>query len=142
MQDHNGPVAALAHFLHGHILAFLLVSYAAAALWPGPGLWARDVSFGEVALFGDRTRLTLPMLMLALLLVNAGLGCQSSRLRKLMRTWPVLLAGLAGNLLIPVAFIFAVSQGMRAWHSPDEVQNILLGLALIASMPVAGSSTA
>jgi BASS family bile acid:Na+ symporter len=31
---------------------------------------------------------------------------------------------------------------MRPWHNPDEVQNILVGLALVASMPVAGSSTA
>jgi BASS family bile acid:Na+ symporter len=31
---------------------------------------------------------------------------------------------------------------MRIWHNPDEVQNILVGLALVASMPIAGSSTA
>ena len=31
---------------------------------------------------------------------------------------------------------------MDAWHNPDEVQNILVGLALVASMPIAGSSTA
>jgi BASS family bile acid:Na+ symporter len=31
---------------------------------------------------------------------------------------------------------------MEAWHNPDEVQNILVGLALVASMPIAGSSTA
>jgi BASS family bile acid:Na+ symporter len=31
---------------------------------------------------------------------------------------------------------------MRFWHNPDEVQNIVVGLALIASMPIAGSSTA
>src|SRR5262249_15496578 len=51
-------------------------------------------------------------------------------------------AGLAANLLIPIAYIFAVSQTMRLWHNPDEVQNILVGLALVASMPIAGSSTA
>jgi BASS family bile acid:Na+ symporter len=31
---------------------------------------------------------------------------------------------------------------MSLWHNPDEVQNILVGLALVASMPIAGSSTA
>jgi BASS family bile acid:Na+ symporter len=46
------------------------------------------------------------------------------------------------NLLIPIAFIFGVSQIMRPWHEPDEVQNLLVGLALVASMPIAGSSTA
>jgi hypothetical protein len=28
---------------------------------------------------------------------------------------------------------------MAAWHSNGEVQNILVGLALVASMPIAGS---
>jgi BASS family bile acid:Na+ symporter len=45
-------------------------------------------------------------------------------------------------LLVPILFILAVSLGMRVWHNPAEVQNILVGLALVASMPVAGSSTA
>src|SRR5215472_210816 len=31
---------------------------------------------------------------------------------------------------------------MRPWHEPDEVQNLLIGLAVVASMPIAGSSTA
>jgi BASS family bile acid:Na+ symporter len=35
-----------------------------------------------------------------------------------------------------------VSLVMAAWHSNGEVQNILVGLALVASMPIAGSSTA
>src|SRR5262249_54498442 len=39
-------------------------------------------------------------------------------------------------------FIFIVMQGMRSWHNSDEMQNILVGLALIGSMPIAGSSTA
>lgn len=45
-------------------------------------------------------------------------------------------------MLMPIAFIFVVTQGMHFWHNFDEVQNILVGLALIASMPIAGSSTA
>jgi BASS family bile acid:Na+ symporter len=53
-----------------------------------------------------------------------------------------LAAGLAGNLFVPIAFILLVSQTLRLWHNPDEVQNILVGLALVASMPIAGSSTA
>src|SRR5262249_5145805 len=45
-------------------------------------------------------------------------------------------------LLIPIAFIVVVAQTMRLWHNPDETQNVLVGLALVASMPIAGSSTA
>ena len=141
METHGGQVEKLSHFLHKNLLWLLLGSYAVAAAWPEPGLKARSVSVGEVALFHERVNLSLPVLTLAALLLNAGLGVQVSQLRGLRR--PVtLLAGLAANLLIPVSYILGVSLVMDAWHNPDEVQNILVGLALVASMPIAGSSTA
>jgi BASS family bile acid:Na+ symporter len=138
----NKLVTFLSSFLHRHFLWLLLGSYAAAALTPGFGQWIRDVSFGEVRLSQQKTTITLPMLMLALLLLNAGLGVRSSRLKGMPRIWPVLLAGLAANLLVPVAFTFGATPLIGLWLDPDEVQNILLGLALIASMPIAGTSTA
>lgn len=49
---------------------------------------------------------------------------------------------MIGNLFIPLLYILAVSQLMRFWHNPEGVQNILVGLALVASMPIAGASTA
>lgn len=80
--------------------------------------------------------------MLGFLLFNAGLGAEVSDLQAIRhRPWS-LVCGLLANLLIPIAFIGLVMQTMRAWHNPDEVQNILVGLALVASMPIAGSSTA
>jgi BASS family bile acid:Na+ symporter len=54
-----------------------------------------------------------------------------------------LLAGLIANLAVPLAFLLAVSWAMSLfWHNPHEVQCVLTGLALVAAMPVAGSSTA
>jgi BASS family bile acid:Na+ symporter len=134
-------ITALAHALHHYLLWFLLASYAVAAFFPAPGLWLRGVSFGDSDL-PEGTRVTLPMVMLALLLFNAGLGVRPAQLRDLLRAPRALLLGLVANLTIPIAFILAVTLGMRLWHNPDEVQNILVGLALIASMPIAGSSTA
>ncbi|MBV8318540.1 MAG: bile acid:sodium symporter [Planctomycetaceae bacterium] len=142
MERHGGRVERLSHFLHKNLLWLLLGSYAVAAAWPGPGLKARNVSVGRVAFFHEQVNLTLPVLTLAALLLNAGLGVRVSQLRGLARRPAALLSGLAANLLIPIAYILGVSLAMDAWHNPDEVQNILVGLALIASMPIAGSSTA
>src|SRR4051794_3278063 len=135
-------LSILSHFVHDYFLWFLLGSYAIAALFPGLGLAIRNVSFEEVSVFREKVPFTLPVLMLAFLLLNAGLGVQTGQLRNLLRSPSPLIAGLAVNLLLPIAYIFAVSQTMRLWHNPDEVQNILAGLALVASMPIAGSSTA
>src|SRR5262249_5413555 len=94
----------VSRFLQVHFLWLLLGSYVAAALWPDFGLWIRDFSLGEVSFFGEKSRLTLPMLMLALLLMNAGLGVNASQLRNLLGNAPLFGAGLIANLVIPIAF--------------------------------------
>jgi BASS family bile acid:Na+ symporter len=134
-------LAAVSHFLHKYLLWLLLAAYAVAAVFPGLGMWMRHRTLGHFDL-PEGTTITLPMLMLALLLANAGLGVQPAQLRQLLRRPASLVLGLLANALVPIAFILCVTLGMRYWHNSDEVQNILVGLALIASMPIAGSSTA
>jgi BASS family bile acid:Na+ symporter len=73
---------------------------------------------------------------------NAGLGVKTSHLKSLLRKTGVLFAGLTANLVIPMAYIFLVTLVMRLWYEPEEAQHILVGLALVAAMPIAGASTA
>jgi BASS family bile acid:Na+ symporter len=142
MDGRPDRIAAVSRFLHERLLWLLVGSYAVAAIMPGPGLAARGLALGTVAPFGEPVRLSLPLLMLSALLFNAGLGLPLSRLRGLARRPEPLLAGLAANVAVPVGYILGVDLFLRSWHNPDEVQNILVGLALVAAMPIAGSSTA
>ncbi len=142
MDKHGHPLARFSHFLHRNFIWFLIGSYIVAALAPKAGLAIKNVSLGHFHLRGESLHLSLPMLLLALLLLNAGLGVQMTELRHLLRRPWGLLAGLTANLFIPIAYIYIVSRTMRLWHNPDEVQHILVGLALVAAMPIAGSSTA
>jgi BASS family bile acid:Na+ symporter len=142
MSDHRNLTAAVSHFLHRYFLWLLLGAYAAAALVPGPGLWLKNLTLVEFHLLGEKAGVTLPMLMLAVLLLNAGLGADTSRPRELLRGLPLLGAALAANLLIPLTFLTGVAVVLWPWHEPDEAQSIVVGLALVAAMPVAGSSTA
>jgi bile acid:Na+ symporter, BASS family len=132
----------LAHFVHRRFLWFLIGGYLIAAFFPALGLEIRNVHFGKLALFQQKVTLSLPVVMLALLLFNAGLGVEPPRLYQCVRHPLTLLSGLTANLLIPLGFIWCIAQLLRLWHNPDEVQNILVGLALVAAMPIAGSSTA
>jgi bile acid:Na+ symporter, BASS family len=132
----------VSHLIYQRFLWLLLGSYLIAAVFPAWGLGIKSVSFGEIQLFQEKIKLSLPMLMLSFLLFNAGLGVDFSKLKSGIKGLWILLAGVAANLAVPIAFIFLVTQIMRLWHNPDEVQNILVGLALVASMPIAGSSTA
>jgi BASS family bile acid:Na+ symporter len=77
-----------------------------------------------------------------LLLGNAGLGIHIHQFRNLLRTPQVLLVGLLANSIVPVAFALCVGVVVRWWHNSDEAECLLIGLGLVAAMPVAGSSTA
>ena len=142
MDGHEGPLAKLSQFVHKRFLWLMIGSYVVASGFPSVGLWIRDVRVGEISLFGSKTTVSLSMLMLASLLLNAGLGVKLSQIQEMLSRPRLLGTGLAANLLVPIIFILVVTQAMTGWHNGDEVQNILVGLALVASMPIAGSSTA
>jgi bile acid:Na+ symporter, BASS family len=120
-----------------------MASYLMGGLFPGFGLMIKDTSFGIFTFIGgSQINVSLSLLMLSLLLFNAGLNIDNSQLVNLLKQPKILMSGLLANLIIPILFTFIVSIVMMSWHSQDEVQNILVGLALIASMPIAASSTA
>ena len=127
---------------HAHLIWLVLASYALAALVPSPGLRIRSVTFGHMGVFTDKTPVTLPMLLLALLLFNAGLGVRLDALRGWGRNLGILLIGVAANVLIPILFLYLLSRLKFFWPNSANLEHLVMGLALIASMPVAGSSTA
>jgi hypothetical protein len=122
-------------------IGIFIGSYVLAALIPGPGLWLRSVNLAAVADAG-LPHVSVPSFLLSFLLFNAGLGVRTNRLWQLARRPTLLAVGVLANLVLPVVFILGTAMTMQLWHNPREAQEILIGLALIASMPVAGSSTA
>ena len=137
----NQAIAYLGRLIHERFFWFLLATCAAASYCPALGLWMRDVSFGEVSLWGEKASLSLPMLMLSFLVLSAGLGVQKAHVRHLLRDPKPLCAGLVAKLVIPLAFLVGISRVMVGWTNSEQVGSILIALALIASMPVAATST-
>ncbi|NJD06686.1 MAG: Na+-dependent transporter [Methylococcaceae bacterium] len=135
-------VTFLVHIIHRYFIWIIASSYILAALFPWLGLWLRDLNLGSINIFDHRLVISLPPILLASLLFNAGLGVKTTELKHVLRKPAVLVGGVFGNLATPLAFIIAISFAMRSWHNADEAQQILVGLALVASMPIAGASTA
>jgi bile acid:Na+ symporter, BASS family len=131
------------HFVHQNLLAFLLGLYVLAYVLPQPGLWIRNCNFGSITWFdGSHLVLSLPVFMLSFLLLNAGLGTKAQELLLLKKKPQLLIAGVLANTFVPLLFILGFSFMGHYWHSSNELQMSLMGLALVASMPIAGSSTA
>ena len=127
--------------VHVYFLWLLVASYLAASLLPTLGLWLRARSFGRISILGDSTALSVPMFLLALLLFNAGLGVRGPQLILAFRRPAVLFVGIVANILYPFCLIALAMLGLKLWHSSDEAQTLLAGLAIVAAMPIAGSST-
>lgn len=130
-------VIRVQQFLHHHLLACLLVAYMLSMVAPGPGLDLRALSLGDVA----GVRLSAPFLLLSFLLLSAGLGASLGELRGVFQRPRLLIAGLVGNSLVPMLVLVLVSLALTPWQDPEESQVILVALALVGAMPIAGSST-
>ena len=135
-------VVRMSKFLSRWMLALLLMSYALAAFLPASAVWGTEVHFGSWKVLGNPGKITLSMVLLTLLLFNVGLDIPMKHLGNLIRKPGVLLAGLAANLVFPVFYIAGLSFFLGYGAGSEAVGPLILGLALIASMPIAGSSAA
>jgi BASS family bile acid:Na+ symporter len=79
---------------------------------------------------------------LAVLLFHAGLGLEPAAFTAVARRPRIIVLGWLANLLVPLGFIALLVQCFSLWHNPSEAQSILVGLGVVAAMPIAGSSTA
>jgi len=141
MTTKQAPIVSVTHFIHANFLPLLIFSYVAAALFPQFGLWLRHVSLGSISLPGlGETNLSLGLIMLSFLLFNAGLGIQTQELLGIKKKPLLLLVGFLANMLVPMLLILGVRGILGLRHNQDELHNLLVGLALIVAMPIAGSS--
>lgn len=124
----------LVGLIHRYFLPLLIAAYALAAVWPGPGAYLRTVRVVD--------DLPLPSVLLSGLLFSAGLGTRLAGGCGLIGRLPTLALGLGASVLAPVAFVVTVAVALGSWHDPEESQALILGLALVAAMPIAGSSAA
>ncbi|WP_189971269.1 bile acid:sodium symporter family protein [Streptomyces violascens] len=119
------------------LLGLMLGCYALAGVAPGPGELLRGLRLrfpiqGAV--------LTLPMGLLAIMLVNAGLGVRVRDIAGAVRRPLRLLLGITANAFLPVLLLPALAVFLRSWPDPLEVECLLVGVMLVLAMPIAGGA--
>jgi BASS family bile acid:Na+ symporter len=126
-------------FLHQNFLWLLVGSYALAGVAPAAGRWLTGLA-GTGSLFGHAVRVSVPAAMLGVLLFAAGFAVKGEHLRGVFRRPSALLLGLVASIAVPVLVLLAAAPLLALWHDPAEARDVLVGLAVVAAMPVAGSS--
>jgi BASS family bile acid:Na+ symporter len=130
---------AVAGFLHRNFLWLLVGSYALAGVAPAGGCWLSGLA--ETSnLFGCAIRVSAPAVMLGGLLFAAGFAVKGEHLRCVFRRPSALVLGLVASVAVPVLVLLTAAPLLALWHDPVEARDVLVGLAVVAAMPVAGSS--
>lgn len=138
----SNPFFFLSDFLHRYFILLLIVSYFAATFYPAFGLTFGKTQIADFNFLGKTTSITLTMLLLALILLNAGLGVEAKRFKELIYRPQLLIGGLIANMILPILFIYFVSSVMHMMPGQESVTMILIGLLLVSSVPIAGAATA
>ena len=128
--------------LHENLLALILAAYLCALVLPGPGVRLAGFTLGAAQIDGRPIVFSLPALMLASFLFNAGLGVKLSEVARLGQYVKPLLAGVVGNTLVPLALVTFLVFASRFASDPAQTKYVLAGVSIVAAMPIAGSSTA
>lgn len=127
-------------FIHHYLIWLIIASYGLASVIPEPGMILSGIYFSNP--FSENHYIPLSLLLLSILLFNAGIGVKIAELKESKKDIWLLGLGVMANVIVPLIFISIVGFLSRIWHNPGEAQQALVGLALVASMPIAGASTA
>ena len=126
-----------AEFVRRHFLWLLVACYILAIAWPAPGIalrgWEwRSPAFAKVSLAS--------LLLLAVMLFIAALFTELNQLRIVSRHPFVLISALVAVWLGPALLVFAADWIMPSTVGGRSTAGLIVGFALVASMPVANSS--
>ncbi|MEX2092990.1 MAG: bile acid:sodium symporter [Pirellulales bacterium] len=121
-----------------HCFWLLVGCYVLAALWPAPGQAMREWRWTPSAL--PAARFTLPPVLLALLLFCAAVQTDVSQIRAIgSRPW-ALVWGTLAVWVAPALLVLVAAAIVPFVVDGKSTAELLVGLALVASMPVANSS--
>ena len=136
LTPHRSKVARFGALLHRYFLLVMLLAYLLAGVAPGPGSVIRNFA---VKLPGGAIE-RVSMLLLAVLLFCAAAVIEWSQVRELIEHPSVLLSGLLTCWFGPALLVVVVGPIMTRLAGGASTEGLLVGLALVAAMPVANSS--
>jgi BASS family bile acid:Na+ symporter len=142
MPDHRtehdlfAPVAQIGAWMHRRFLPLLTGVYLLSGFAPGPGIALRQWKVDVPGLGSAR----VSMWLLAVLLFCAAAVIRWSEVRDLVARPAVLVAGLLCTWFGPAALVAITGQILPLVAADQSIAGLMIGMAMVAAMPVANSS--
>ena len=130
------PLARWGALLHHYFLPILMGVYVLAGVAPGPGAAIRE--FPIALLPGPEIH--APLLMVALLLFCAAVTIEWTQVREVVHRPSLLLTAVLAGWLAPAIVVAALGTLLPRLFETEATAGMLVGLAMVAAMPVANSS--
>ena len=132
----SAPLARWGATLHRYFLPILAGVYVLGGVLPGPGAAIREY---PLTIFpGSETH--FPLLLVAMLLFCAALVIDLGQIREVFDRPSVLMAGMLAGWLVPALAVAICGAALPGVFETDATSGLLVGLALVAAMPVANSA--
>jgi bile acid:Na+ symporter, BASS family len=127
----------LGRFVRRNFVWLLIGCYAIAAIWPYPGVAMRN---WNLPISIDGGQVTFPLVLLAWMLFCAALMTDLAQIRVVLRHPLLLLTAVVAVWLGPALLVVAAGWAVPWLVDNESAAGLLVGLALVAAMPVANSS--
>lgn len=137
-QQSEPLLAGVIAWIHKYFLWLLVFSYVLAVTFPKPAGAIRALSFGNSV----DSHVTAPMLLLATMLFCAASVVEWAQVRSLLQKPGIMLVSLLFVWGMPALFVSLLSGVLHSLPSTVSAEGLIVGLALVAAMPVANSSVA
>lgn len=128
----------MANWVTRNMIGCLVASYGLAGIWPSTGLSLREWQLAASGWGG--MRLSLPLLLLALMLFCAAIATDWRQIHDVLRRPATLLLSLAAAWLGPAILVVAAGWLVPWVVDGRATDGLLVGMLLVAAMPVANSS--
>lgn len=133
----------LALYIQNYFFRILILIYCFALFIPKIGIYLNDLSIGSISI-GEKHSLdfTMPMLLLSIIVFNAAFSSNLKKLFQLHKYAALITFGVIANFVLGLLLFLILKGPLSLLLSQARIQEIIIAIAIITAVPLAGTATA
>ncbi len=138
----NKNLSRIGSFVQAYMSLFIFGAYFLSIIVPQIGIYFTETNLINVSTKTGGFALNTPMICLSIILFNAVLCIKMNELKKISSYFPVILLALSANFLMALGYMLFVKHSFGTVLPVDALQQIIIGIAILSAVPIAGTASA